>query len=256
MVKTKLLAVAGITLAFFAAVSLAFSQTLGGEKPKAKLFDEVIKDEASADVAEEAHPEVFAGFDDEMAARNAEEFGDVEFPVDWKTFNELEAEARGEKFDPDLNDELRSRQERFGQLSPEADKKIRESRDRKENELLEGIREREGPPAERPQVRHDDPRIEHYPNTAVQTFRHPEHTPGIFPTYEFANPDEHMGYEDALRVIDAEQDIRQDLEEGGDGPEYVKPEYDKPKEFDPEGLARAREFSHQQYEDWKRRYHK
>ena len=65
-----------------------------------------------------------------------------------------------------------------------------------------------------------------------------------------------MGYEDALRVIDAEQDIRQDLEEGGDGPGYVKPEYDKPKESDPEGLARAREFSHQQYEDWKRRYHK
>ena len=55
----------------------------------------------------------------------------------------------------------------------------------------------------------------------------------MFPTYEFANPDEHMGYEDALRVIDAEQDIRQDLEEGGDGPEYVKPEYDKPKELIP-----------------------
>lgn len=125
MVKTKLLAVAGITLAFFAVVSLAYSQTQGGEKPKAKLFDEVIKDEASADVAEEAHPEVFAGFDDEMAARNAgKESGDVEFPVDWKTFNELEAEARGEKFDRDLNDELRSRQERFGQLSPEADKKF------------------------------------------------------------------------------------------------------------------------------------
>ena len=43
MMKTKLLGILGITLAFFAIAFPAYSQTQGGEKPKAKLFDEVIK---------------------------------------------------------------------------------------------------------------------------------------------------------------------------------------------------------------------
>lgn len=43
----------------------------GGEKPKAKLFAEVIKDGASAARAEAEQPDVFAGFDEEMGARNA-----------------------------------------------------------------------------------------------------------------------------------------------------------------------------------------
>jgi hypothetical protein len=47
MVKTKLLGVAGITLAFFTIVSPAYSQTQGGDKPKEKalLFDDVVKAE-------------------------------------------------------------------------------------------------------------------------------------------------------------------------------------------------------------------
>ena len=49
MVKTKLLGVAGITLAFFAIVSPAYSQTQGGEKPKAKVFADVIKETVEED---------------------------------------------------------------------------------------------------------------------------------------------------------------------------------------------------------------
>jgi hypothetical protein len=62
MVKTKLLGVAGIMLAFFAIVSPAYSQTQGGDKPKAKMFDDAVKGELSVPhINEDDLPEDFPG---------------------------------------------------------------------------------------------------------------------------------------------------------------------------------------------------
>jgi hypothetical protein len=202
MVKTKLLGVAVIT---FAVVSPAHSQTgcfwpapsasNGGyaiiAPPRSNAA--AIKNETSAARAEEEQPDVFAGFDDEMAARNAgKESGDIEFPVDWHTFNELEAEAREQRTEEDLA----SDRERFGE-SPKREAATRARRDRWD----EMIRERVGPPSDE-----------------KQTVREPG--PGVKgPTYDnWPNPISagrysSWGTNEALRIIDAEQDIRQDREE-------------------------------------------
>ena len=138
-------------------------------------------------------PEVFYGFDEEMAAENVgKESRDIEFPVDWQTFNELEATARHQRTEEDIE----SDRERFG-VSPKRDQAMRERRGRWERM----IRERVGPPSnEKRFVREPGPpAYNNWPNPISSTCG------------------SSWGTNEALRIIDEEQDIRQDLEEGGDG---------------------------------------
>jgi hypothetical protein len=230
MVKTKLLGVAGITFVFFAIVSPAYSQTQGGDKPKAKLFDDVIKKDS----------------------------GDVEYPFDVETYNELEAEARHQRSE----ELIESDRERFG-ANPKREQSIRD----RETDIEDRIRARPGLP-------------EPEPNLPIEPI--PGH-PGYFrgghaPTPESANEGSSFGVHEGIKFIDEEQDIRQDVEDLTGHPvdfdtlahltsDAARREWEGQasnirsdnallKPPDEEGLAEARREQQRIYDDWKQRYHK
>jgi hypothetical protein len=160
-----------------------------------------IADETAAEIEEAERPDVFAGFNEEMAEENAgKESGDVEFPVDWKTYNELEATARGEARER----QIESDRERFGS-SPKRERSMRE----REANWERQIRERVGPPAELPYI----------PMTPIPG--HPGYyRGGAYPTPLSSNRYSSWGTDEALRIIDEQQDIRQDIEDEGNPEAY------------------------------------
>jgi hypothetical protein len=170
-----------------------------------------IADETAAAIEEAERPDVFAGFNEEMAKENVgKESGDIEFPVDWKTFSELEATARGEARER----EIKNDRERFGS-SPKRERSMRE----REANWERQIRERVGPPAliqeaqrERDLLFSNQPDLRH----AI-----PGHPGGILaPTPLLSNRYSSWGTNEALRIIDEQQDIRQDIEDEDDPEAY------------------------------------